>query len=121
VEQGPQWLVELGYGGPAWLQGVIIAAMVVVLAIAAVAYHRNGFDLEVAREMSEIGGIVLGIWFCTRAIVELFAFTYAIDVLAGTVLGFLGGKGFSLAFWNSYKSSAGLDQNEKSSSGQHYD
>lgn len=120
IEQGPEWLVELGYGDPGWLPGVLVLAMLAVVAIAGVAYRRNGIGTEVAREMSEIGAIVMAIWLCTTAFVQLFAFAYVVDVIAGTGLGFLGGKGFALAFWQSYES-AQLDKHEGGHSSQQYE
>lgn len=93
VEQGPNWLVDLFYGGPEWLAPVLIGAILLVALVLVFALAKLREDLddelrEVGLECAQVLLIVGCMGVATKLLVEVGSFAYWIDVFGGSTLGF---------------------------------
>ena len=89
VEQGPEWLVDLYFSPPAWLNPMLKLLALATLLIVAYRIAQNEWTvkLETQTEMQIIAGYIVAITTCTLAMVNLFHLPYLVDVLIGTVTG----------------------------------
>jgi hypothetical protein len=87
VKQGPEWLANLLYGGPAWLQPVLLVAVVLLLAAVVIGLMRVGPDPRLLSEMVSNVVVVATCGVGTFLLVTYGTFPYWVDVSGGVVLG----------------------------------
>lgn len=88
-KQGPEWLVNLLFSPPLWVQFVFYSATAILLGYALVNLYRRGFDLEedVQMDMMDNAIMIVSIMVVTLGLVFRASFPYYVDVLGGYVGG----------------------------------
>lgn len=89
VEQGPEWLADLLYFPPWWLEPLLTGIVIVTIALAAWGYYRRGAPVEVRIRMLENGLHVGAIAIATYLLTQHAQFPYVLDVAGGVTIGWL--------------------------------
>lgn len=90
ITQGPDWLVDLFFSPPAWVNPVI--KLLGVLAVCIVAYRLYQWDgdipVDAQRDMLIIAGTVTGTITATLAVMNVASVPYWMDVSIGFGIGY---------------------------------
>jgi hypothetical protein len=88
-KQGPEWLVNLLFNPPLWVQIIFYGATALLLGYALVNLYRRGFDLEedIQLDMMDNAIMIVSIMVLTLAFVFRASYPYYVDVLGGYVGG----------------------------------
>lgn len=88
--QGPEWLADLYFSPPPWVNPLLkIIAAVALIIVAYRLYQRDWhLDMDTQREMQIIVASVVGIMTATLAMVNLADQPYIVDVAVGLVAGY---------------------------------
>ena len=90
VTQGPDWLVNLYFSPPSWVNPVL--KIVALLAVVVVAYRLYQWDgdipLDTQREMLIVASTIVGVVTATLGLVNLTTLSYWLDVTGGFCVGY---------------------------------
>lgn len=90
VEQGPEWLVDLYFSPPPWVNPALKLLAAITLVIVVYRLYQRGWklDMDTQREMQIVVAIVVGIMTATLAMTNLVDVPYTVDVVVGTIVGY---------------------------------
>jgi len=90
VKQGPDWLVDLYFNPPPWVNATIKLLAIVVAAVVVYRLYQRDWriGLDIQREMQGLAATIVGVQTGVLAVANLTANPYLVDVVAGFATGY---------------------------------